>query len=290
MAHEIKYRSFDELVEDVSVDFSTYSLEGMIDPQQLIKVAMRVNFDLGLRIQPEKHRVLNLDKGKAKLPSDFYSLNYANICGNYTVEYQALAGSHVEDVIIAPTTDCVPSEDVPNNCQPENTCINQCGDYYQLIQKVKTETRVYETFLPLRVKPSKSVSGCCPNVNYRSPNEIEVRDGFVYSNFDEGTIYINYQGSMEDEEGTLLVMDHPLVNEYYEYAIKQRILENMFFAGEQVTPQMQLIEPRLRAARNNALSFVNTPNFKELQKIWEMNRRAMYDKYVNMFKSVPTIG
>jgi hypothetical protein len=65
-------------------------------------------------------------------------------------------------------------------------------------------------------------------------------------------------------------------------------MENLFFAGEPVTNQMQLIEGRLRAARNNALSFVNTPNFAELQKIWEMNRRSMYDKYVNMFKSVPT--
>ena len=94
---------------------------------------------------------------------------------------------------------------------------------------------------------------------------------------------------MEDLDGTLLVMDHPLVNEYYEYAIKQRIFENLFFTGEPVTNQMQLVEQRLRASRNNALSFVNTPNFKELQKIWEMNRRSMYDKYVNMFKSTPTV-
>ena len=108
MSHEIKYRTFDQLLEDVTVDLSTYSLEGMIEPQQLIKVAMRVNFDLGLRVQPERHEVIEIEHGKAKLPSNFYSLNYANICGTYRVEYDAPSGSHIEDVIIAPDPDCVP--------------------------------------------------------------------------------------------------------------------------------------------------------------------------------------
>ena len=34
-----KYRTFNQLMEDVSVDFSNYALEGMIEPAQLIKVA-----------------------------------------------------------------------------------------------------------------------------------------------------------------------------------------------------------------------------------------------------------
>ena len=39
MAVSHKYRTFDQLLEDVSIDFSSYALEGMIDPAQLIKVA-----------------------------------------------------------------------------------------------------------------------------------------------------------------------------------------------------------------------------------------------------------
>ena len=95
---------------------------------------------------------------------------------------------------------------------------------------------------------------------------------------------------MEDNDGNLLVLDHPYCNEYYEYALKQRILENMMFAGEPVSNQIGLIEQRLRASRNNALSFVNTPNFAEMKKIWDVNRRAQYHNYYNMFKSHPTLG
>ena len=44
-----KYRTFNQLYEDVSVDFANYALENMIDPAQLIKVATRVNYDLVLK-------------------------------------------------------------------------------------------------------------------------------------------------------------------------------------------------------------------------------------------------
>ena len=49
--------------------------------------------------------------------------------------------------------------------------------------------------------------------------------------------------------------------------------------------RMNLIEQRLKSARNNALSVVNTPNFAEVKQIWAANRKAMYGKYYNMFKS-----
>jgi hypothetical protein len=58
-------------------------------------------------------------------------------------------------------------------------------------------------------------------------------------------------------------------------------------AGESVTAQIQIVEQRYRAARNNALTMVNTPNFSEMQKLWVANRLAQYSKYYDMFKSYP---
>jgi len=80
------------------------------------------------------------------------------------------------------------------------------------------------------------------------------------------------------------IFDNPFVNEYYEYALKQRILENLYMNGEDVVQRIQLIEQRLRAARNNALTIVNTPDYEEMKKLWETNRKAMYGKYYDMFK------
>ena len=80
-----KYRTFDQLYEDVSIDFASFTLEGMVDPAQLIKVATRVNYDLGLRIHRTKEAVIDIEHGKAKLPYDFAYLNYAFRCGDYTI-------------------------------------------------------------------------------------------------------------------------------------------------------------------------------------------------------------
>jgi hypothetical protein len=286
MAANIQYRTFDQLIEEVSIDFSTYALEGMIEPQQLIKIAMRVNFDLGLRIQREKQVILDVDKGKVKLPSDYYSLNFAFMTGTYRVETKIPAGTVIEDKILDPGTVKLDETGCPVD---SSVCMTDCGDYYQLIQKSKTDVKVYETFSQIKAV-GQGIANSCPNSRWNNAQHtMEIRDGYIYTNFTSGKIYLNYQSQMENHEGELIVMDHPMVNEYYEYALKQRILENMIFAGEQVSQQLNLIEARLRAARNNALSFVNTPDFAELQKIWSMNRRSQYDKYVNMFKSTPTL-
>ena len=116
-------------------------------------------------------------------------------------------------------------------------------------------------------------------------NNGEIKNGFIYTNLEQGQVYLSYEGALEDDEGNLLVLDHPMINEYYEYAMKQRILENLYMNGEDVSQKINLIEGKLRAARNNALGIVNTPNFAEMKALWQMNRRAQYQKYYDMFKS-----
>lgn len=293
MAVSHKYRTFDSLMEDVSIDFSSYALEGMIDPAQLIKVATRVNYDLGLKIHRTKQVVLDVEHNKARLPHDFAYLNYAFICGEYLIEQKMPSGTHVEHVSV----DYVPDPGMVGPCDDpkcNDVCVlTNCDDNveYKLVQKTgPAEYRSYTAFSPLRISTVNDATCDCPNINVRSEMIGEIKDGFLKTNFKTGKVYINYQGAMEDADGNLLVLDHPYCNEYYEYALKQRILENMIFAGENVSQQLGLIEQRLRAARNNALGFVNTPDFAEMKKIWEVNRKAQYHNYYNMFKSRPTLG
>ena len=59
----------------------------------------------------------------------------------------------------------------------------------------------------------------------------------------------------------------------------------MLFAGENVAQQLGLIQGKLKASRNNALGFVNTPDFEEMRKLWTVNRRAQMYNYYDMFRS-----
>jgi len=290
-----KYRTFSQLMEDVSIDFSTYALEGMIEPQQLIKVAQRVNYDLGLKIHRTKQVIIDIEHGKGQLPVDFKYINYAFRCGNYKINTTMPSGTHVEtfnDVPYVPA----PGEKAPCNTDPtcKDVCvIKTCDDEksYQLVQRVGPDQyRCFDSWTQLRIQDVNDAVCYCPTLGAQALDIAEVKDGWLITTFKTGKVYLSYQGAMEDTFGDLLVLDHPYCNEYYEYAIKQRILENMVWQGENVSNQLGLVEQRLRAARNNALGFVNTPDFKDMWKVFTMNRRAQYHNYYNMFLSYAPIN
>jgi hypothetical protein len=290
MNTELKYRTFDELLGEISTDFAIYNNEGLIEPAQLIKVAQRVNYDLGLRITGTKEKMLQIENRKVKLPDDFYVLNYAHLAHTYTVTYRANAGRETENRIVGqagssePCARCYKPE---IDCCCEATYVQECQNgekiFVQVVEKRKTETRTYESFDRVRISTDGGRTDALNNEH--GGHTAYIKNGFIYTNIEEGNLFISYQGALEDDEGNLLVLDHPMINEYYEYAIKQRLLENLFINGEDVGQKMQLIEVKLRAARNYALTIVNTPDFAEFKRNWEMNRKAMYHRYYNMFKS-----
>ena len=326
--YTLKYRTFDQLLEDVTIDLHTFALENMIEPQQLIKLARKINYELGLRINQTKEAILDVTHHKVKLPDDFYTFNFGMICGDFKeiVGYDGYAGgTNIQEVpyreapstvdtcapetvncrtcnsnpcnhtaacqLNCPIVNPIPTEHDPNNPYG-NTCIaprvfmNTKGEKYELIQVVNSSTsRLYKALKPLRMKASQEIECDCPNLYYNTADEAWIKYGFLNTSFETGRVYLNYQGDLSDDNGNLLVPDHELLNEYYEYAFKARILENLFLNGEDVSQRIQLIEAKLRPARNQAISLVNTPNFREMEQMWWTNRKAMYGKYYSMFMS-----
>lgn len=317
----LNYRTYDQLLAEIQSDFKKYYLEDFINPQEFIKVAKRCNYELGLRIFKTKEVVLDIEKGRAKLPNNFNVLNFALMLTNRFMVEPIISGTHVENVALGPTYNPGNWNDVDlcasgvvQNTPPAQSCNTTCndscsvcgskythcsckpvgdvtlnckGEYMVLVQQFKFHTKQWTEMNSIRMINSPDVvDPDCPNKTWQALNTAYIKNGFIYTSFKTGKLYINYQGMMEDEEGNLLVPDHDMLNEFYEYAIKQRVLENMIMNGENVNQaQIQIVEQRLRAARNNAYSLVNTPNFSELRRIWEVNRKAQYHNFYNMFKS-----
>jgi hypothetical protein len=312
--YTLKYRTFDQLLEDVSIDFNTFALENMIEPQTLIKLVRKLNYKLGLRINQTKEVILDVSHHKVKLPDDFYTFNFAFVCGDFITHtgYDGYAsGTNMQEI---PYTDWQ-KQKTECGCPVDNTCclngeegicithnpdspygdtsitprrvfLNCKKEAYELVQVVNhSSTRVYRNLIPLRMKSSQEIECDCPNLYFNTPNEGWIKHGFLNTTFENGKVYLNYQGDLVDDDGNLLVPDHELLNDYYEYALKFRILENLAMNGEDVSQRLQLIGPLLREAKNDAMSLVNTPNFKEMHDLWWTNRRAMYSKYYDMFKS-----
>lgn len=318
---ELKYRTYDQLLAEIQSDFKRYYLEDFINPQEFIKVARKCNKELGLKIFKTKQVVLDVEKGKAKLPNDFHVLNFAFVLHNHFIIEPLISGTHVETVNLGPvynpgnwdnvdlcSTPAIPTEpecqpcSVPHphtchdcgsefkncSCKPIGNVNLDCkGNFTVLTQHFKFHTRKWSTMYRIRIINSPDVVDVdCPNKTWQAEHTAYIKDNFIWPSFKTGKIYINYQGMMEDDDGNLLVPDDETLNEFYEYAIKERVLENMIMNGENVPGvQVQLISTKLRAARNNAYSYVNTPNFNELRRIWEVNRKAQYHNFYNMFRS-----
>jgi len=375
---EPKYRTFDDLMDSVKLDLYTYDLEGLLNPQQLIKVAMRCNYDLGLRINMQKSRVIEIQKGKGKLPENFDVLNFALVCEDKLVSEipsynKTYTEGVLEGVILAQNfleprfvnqstiyTDVTYGINVINHqLHTMNIVIQAFATDGSLLdfdvtvldmdnvrlysESVDTLIGVKIVVMGAKISTVGTGSGTCPalldcaadgtpKVHYttngrriesKNPVRLHIhkteslspeprenydarmdvsfitglgkkkgnyydaylKNGFLHVNFDEGAVFLNYQSVMEDDDGNLLLLDNPFTNEYYEYSIKQRIFENLYMAGEPVQNHLQLMTGQLRAARNNALSFVNTPDFAEMKKLHEMNRKAQYHNYYNMFKN-----
>lgn len=377
MLTEPQYRTFDELLDSVRIDLKTFDLEGMFEPQQLLKVAIRVNYELGLKVNPTRSKILEVHKNKTRLPDDFYTMNFALVCnGKRALETPQTAKSFTEGLLegvvlsqmqseaasaanaasslklfttliniipgdnrvdhLLASTDVVVQATLQDGSLVqfdfvslnENTIVIKSqltttmnnvklvvvggykaatassgnssttitgGNSANLITDSHGNTMVrynqfnkqydYKTLLPLKLDRHRDISPDCFNLGIQSHYSGSLKNGFLQTNFTEGVVFINYQSLMEDDDGNLLVLDHPLCNEYYEYAIKQRLLENLFMSGENVANMLQLTEQKLRIARTNALSFINTPDFREMKQVWEMNRKAQYHNYYNMFKS-----
>ena len=358
MKTELQYRTFDDLMNSVRSDFFTFDQDNFLNPQELIKIAIKVNYELGLKINQSRGKIIDVVNGKGKLPADFYVMNFAMLCGmsddRYTncsvSEMQTMYDQMIKLAGIVNARPLVQFADlsvgdniITHNLATTNLVITVQDinkDYvnfeYVIINPDQVKITVFEHYGGARINiiaAANVVANCsikldtCPDgckivesrpglirefprpvpieilpYNYGEPEcnlrqvgqpvfRLKIKDGFIHTiNFKDGRVYLNYESLMEDDEGNLLVLDHPLVNEYYEYALKERIVENLFMNGENVSQKLQLVQAKLKISRNAALSFINTPDYGEMKRMYVKNRKAMYDKYYNMFNGLGWYG
>jgi len=274
--YKIKYRTFDQLLDSVMDDFQTYDKNSLIEPSQLIKVAKKINKQLNHRITKTKQCILEFDNYVAKLPDDFYTPNFILYIKPYNYTNPAIKGDQKENVEI--TDDEL--DNLPDN---QEIYITENGHTYDIIQK-KSYIKYYFNVVS-RVKILKYED--LFKTNYADVSA-ELIGEFIKLNQKSGFIYFNYEGMLEDDNGNLLVIDHDLINDYYEYSMKRRILENLFINGEEATMQnkIQLIEARWRESRKEALSVANMFDYSEIEETLQINRKAAFKRYYSIFSHV----
>jgi len=315
----LRYITLDNLMASVESDLNTFADEGMINRGQVIKVVRKVNDDLGLKINLEREAVIEVKNHKAELPADFMYLQLALMCGVHTSRFLNPAGDHMGNLTqehqgIPDPHNFSKGIEIPVTtlCNPDKAGIttNDCGDKFWVTQLYKEKIHEFTHVHTVRLTAA-SLRFCAPNcMNLRHSNTschsddhhsllsshdqhgdhnspeytIELEEGQVITGFEHGHLYLSYLADMTDKDGNIIILDHPLTTEYYEYAVKKHLLENwMLNSNADVAQKLVYIKNELRDARLRALSFVNTVEYSEIQKFYQANRNVFFNKYHKMF-------
>jgi len=290
----LKYITFSELMSSVSSDMERFADGGMIDNSKYIKVVRKINSDLGLTINQEKEVLLDVKNHKIQLPSDFEYLQLALLCEETP-----------QECIISKTADnapklvqCLTGQSVNNNCSmcptscPEGSKTSLCGNCYKVYHYQNYDkTFIYNTKTPIKLT-KKSYKYCAPNcLNTMLTSEkykytLDVNDRvMILSGVKEGKVYVNYITDMVNEEGELILVDHPLILDYYEYAIKDKMLENYLMNNDaDVSEKLKYVKQQLTTARAEALSFANMEEFTEFTAYQKAKRENFYNRYFKQFE------
>ena len=354
MSHtRLLYRTFETLMNSVRGDLKTLSLEGMIDEGELINLTRRINFDLGLKINPSRVKLLEICNGEVSLPRDFSVLNHVTAlpcsvsdgCGDLVFGTASIA----QEILPVPqvslpcatdepirrsmslqpgitelthdfnSTDITVHLSTPNGIEPTDILVRITSPCtIQLISSSAVPLLLVDIHGPLGSavssigsQPTKhirltSLAGWLEtlqqsypivpldiirkprleSLGYSSRRSCWLEtETLRVSSEGWGYVLLDYQGEMENDLGELLTLDHPKVNEYYEYGLKERILENLILNGEPETTRYQIVQAKLREARTGAMVYTRSLDYSDLKEAWQASRRSAYQKYFAPFLS-----
>lgn len=226
-------------------------------------------------VYPTKALVLEVRNKEAVLPSDFKSLACALAC--YSGETIELSDPFTINTYDAPTC----TNNLSNSTC--NVCTDDVGSMLNIYQKFSTHTVNWTNFDLLC--PTKSTMPVCAegcfNFKSKSENEIDIRNGKMYTSFKEGLVYIEYLADLESNSNFEFPYNATII-EWIKAECIHEIFQTLYYNGETD------IERRYRDSKNdvaikytNAFRIINTTEYQESYKLANLliNR---YNKVANL--------
>lgn len=279
-----KYITLAQLLASVSLDLRLYDASGYIGESTVIKVIHKCNDKLGVKLHKSKQCLIDIKDYKGNLPDDFWKAEL--IFGTYLSEISTTLPLIPGNIVEYTTDPCgVEGGTIVNNLKVKYSDSNNACVWaikYPETEKITTITNI----IPLTMK-----QGCKQNSTYYCPNSsgqysIDIDDNVVTTNFKEGQIFLCYLGLMEDDKGNVLIPFHPLLNDYYEYSVKEKLFEDIFLNSEDdVEKKLQYVTMKRKEAYLDAWQFSGTPEYREIEKYDEKRVKDFYNKWFNIYNT-----
>lgn len=281
-----KYEKFSSLMASVRSDLP--KLDGIMDDDNYIKVIASCNEKLGERVHKSKQCKLIVKNYSAPIPPDLWKIE--NMLAIINTHHNI---NHLEGIFMSPrhyhieeNEELIPdkNEQIIYLCPTKNECCEQVK--HAITNRMGVEQHFGKAVKPLKFT-NKALNNCTDYSPCRQWNgEFGVdlnEDKFSFS-FASGEVFLEYLGDLTDEEGELLYPFHPMLNDYYEYAVKEKILEDAFINSDMdVINKLQYVQTKKRGAYYDAFSFMQSAKANQWSIMKKKNQLEYYKKWYKAF-------
>jgi hypothetical protein len=252
----MKYTTSTDLINEIRDELHHWVEQGKVDDSIFYPVIRLCLSNMGGRILPEKETVLDVYSYKATLPKDFDSLIMAMAC---------VTKEHVRPVTNAEIT--VENYDLTYTpVKQYEVHTNGCGVPYQIQRVIPYEAFSWTEFEVLSIaKQSKNkCNHNCMNLHSNSPNEITIENGLMMTNFPEGTVYLRYASSLEDD-CDILIPDYPEITEWVKAELRAKAFKVMYWNNTpDITQQLGHTEKEAAVHKERARAFYKRPDLSDV--------------------------
>lgn len=207
-------------------EFESFDSVNILNDREFPNYVGDVLADLGVGGLQEDNAFLKIKDGKAKLPDNYKILHAAWKCKGCTAKVKK---RHLQDTSYFENDVTCEVRRRDANCQIECKCSDKIIESItikQYVNEFDEDSYDYSDVSLLTISPNarKHLSPNSPNVKASSPNEITITKGYIFTNFEDGDIYIEYYGMPIDENNVPLIPNKPEVEKAIEWYIKWQLL------------------------------------------------------------------
>lgn len=212
-----------ELIAEILTEVRQYDESNLVDYRSLNRWIKNEIKRFGVNVMTLTESFIPVENGKATLPEAFYQLKKAMQCKaqSYYVDEGCRQGILESNTWRVRTEKLVEWDNMSNQsdfkCVEEKVVFGNCHGIVRYTPPVMVKLK--------NGKRNISCAGDCANLGIQSsPYEISVSKDTIYTNFNEGTLYLEYYAIPTDEEGDLIISDNRNVQEYLiAYCVKKII-------------------------------------------------------------------
>lgn len=215
-------------------EFKSFSTVNLLDEMDFPALTMEVLRLLGNGAMREADVVTVIQNGQAKLPKDYYSYHVAYRCSNFGItrtpnkllQNKMIFENKITNEVLCRSNNC------EIDCHADDKLINRI-----IVRQFVNEDLVTYQYgnvgmlnLTPNVRPNSDKNS--HHLGIQCNKDITINDGFIFTNFQDDAIYMQYYAYAFDDEGLPMIPDNVETEKAVEWYIKYQILLNFWLVDD----------------------------------------------------------